>query len=365
MAVVALDARLTRQMSVGMKSYVRELVARVPRHAPGLEFLVFGNEPFEKLDANASFRPVGERVARNGGLGEQIAFPRLLERSGADLVHHMSVYAPRKARYPHVYTIHDLIHLRFPRYFSWKVPPYYKLIVGPVARSSRMVITDAQATVADLHALLHVPLDRVRVVPLGATEAFALDEPERIVRAARAAQRFGLERPYFIYAGNHRPHKNIQTLVEAWRMTQGACDLVLTEEGPFGFELASGKKTNGRILALGRISQEDLINLYAGCAGAVQPSLYEGFGLGALEAMCAGAPVIVARTQALLELVGSASLTFGPHDGPELARHMDALLADPALAQRLRNAGRSRARDFSWERTAQLTAAVYHEALAC
>jgi glycosyltransferase involved in cell wall biosynthesis len=359
---IALDARLTRQMSVGMQTYVRELVARLPAHAPQFKFLIFGNEPFGQLPGNAAFHAVAPRIARNGGLGEQFLFARLLEQSRSDLVHYMSVYAPRSCKLAHLYTIHDLIHLRFPRYFSWKVPPYYRLVVRPVAQSAQFVITDAGATVADLQGYLGVSPSRTRVVPLAVADGFSLDEQARLVKAQVARQRFHIERPYFVYAGNHRPHKNIKTLVEAWRMTSQPCDLVLTEDGPFGFSLDSGTKSNGKILAVGHVGQDELVALYAGCAAAVQPSLYEGFGLGTLEAMSAGAPVIVARTPVLLELASDAALTFGPTDTVQLAKHLQALLSDAALVSKLRVAGRSRARDFSWNRTASMTAQIYGEA---
>jgi glycosyltransferase involved in cell wall biosynthesis len=361
---IALDARLTRQMSVGMKTYVRELVARLPAQAPQFNFLIFSNEPFEGLPANATFRQVAPNVASNGGPGEQFLFARLLEQSRPALVHYMSVYAPRRCGLAHLYTIHDLIHLRFPRYFSWKVPPYYQLVVRPVAKTAKFVITDARATVGDLQAYLGVVPSRTRVVPLAAADAFSLEEQARLAKAQAARQRFQLDRPYFVYAGNHRPHKNIRTLVEAWRMTSAACDLVLTEDGPFGFSLDSETKSNGKILTVGHVSQDELVALYAGCAGAVQPSFYEGFGLGALEAMSAGAPVIVARTPVLLELVGDAALTFVPSDSAELSRHLQTLLSDAAIVAKLRGVGRSRARDFSWDHTASMTAQIYGEAQA-
>lgn len=365
MPTVALDARVTRQMSVGMKAYVRELVARVPGIALDLRFILYGNEPFNELAPNATFHRLPAGLASNGGLGEQFSLPGLFERSGADLVHHMSIYAPARARYPHIYTIHDLIHLRFPTYFSWKIPPYYRFVVGPVARSARCVITDAQATVADLLSYLKVPRDRTRVVPLGVAEAFSLDEPMRAARAQEAAQRLQLARPYFIYSGNHRPHKNIETLVEAWRMMAMPSDLVLTEDGPFGFSLDAQPPHGGRIRAVGHVSQAELIDLYAGCAAAVQPSLYEGFGLGALEAMSAGAPTIVAGTPALLELTSGAALTFVPQDAAELARHLETVLSDPGVSEALRARGRARAREFSWNNTARATVQIYREVLAC
>ena len=177
--LIALDARLTRQMSVGMKAYVRELVARLPGAAPDLEFAVYSNEKLDVSEPNARFVCLSAFAASNGGVGEQFVLPQRLQAAGADLIHYMSVYAPRRSRTAYVYTIHDLIHLRFPHYFSWKVPPYYRFVVGPVARAASAVITDARATVADLDELLHVAAARVRVIPLGVSEQFTLEDDQR------------------------------------------------------------------------------------------------------------------------------------------------------------------------------------------
>ncbi|MDQ6766470.1 MAG: glycosyltransferase family 4 protein [Candidatus Eremiobacteraeota bacterium] len=362
--VVALDARLTRQMSVGMKAYVRELVARLPAQAADLQFLVFSNEELQVPSSNARLVRVSAFTSQNGAIGEQLVYPAQLRRSGPDLIHYMSVYAPRRSQLAHVYTIHDLIHLRFPNYFSWKVPPYYRFIVGPIARSARTVITDASATIADLRRFLGVALERARVIPLGVAETFRLDDDERTRLAGLARSRFGLERPYFLYAGNHRPHKNLQTLCEAWYdLLALPCDLVVTGDGPLGYLSARGKKTNGKLHLTGHVSMEDLVSLYAGCVASVQPSLYEGFGLSVLEAMASGAPAIVAQTPALLEVGGDAVATFPPTDAAALASIMTLVLSDAYEASRLRNAGRERVRAFSWDATARATVDVYREAL--
>src|SRR5579864_1211083 len=161
-------------MSIGMKIYVRELVARLPRVAPDLQFAVFTNEELSISSANAVRIPVNEFAAANGAIGEQLLYPRQLRKRRPDLIHYMSVYAPRATRCRHVYTIHDLIHLRLPQYFSWKVPLYYRYVAGPVARSSEAVITDATATAADLITFLGVQSNRTRVIPLGVSERFIL-----------------------------------------------------------------------------------------------------------------------------------------------------------------------------------------------
>jgi len=358
---VVLDARFTRQMSVGMRTYVRELIARLPRAAPDLEFSAVSN--VEICAPGLEVIRIGESTSANVSIGEQIRLPALLRGRGA-LVHYMSVYAPRFSPLPHVYTIHDLIHRRFPEYFSWKIPAFYRFVARPVAHAARAVITDARATIPDLVRYLGVEERSVRVVPLGVSETFVVDEASRAQRAAAVRERFGLRAPYVLYAGNHRKHKNLDTLVDAWTRLERPCDLVLTEDGPFAFDRDRYVSQNGRMVTLGHIDEDLLVALYAGCAAAVQPSSYEGFGLSVLEGMAAGAPVIVARTPALLEVAGDAALAFAHDNASALTAQLNAVLAGGPAIDDLRARGRRRAAEFTWDRTARLTAAVYREALA-
>lgn len=357
-----MDARLTRQMSVGMKTYVRELVRRLPAAAPDLRLVVFSNEALD-VPPPARFVRVDPMLAVNASVGEQIGLPMLMRRHRAALAHFMSLYAPRFPGLPYVYTIHDLIHLRFPEYSSWKIPLYYRWLVGPDARNADAVLVDSGATKYDVAAFLAVDASRVRVTPLGVRETFILDEEERARRGARARQRFGLENPYVFYAGNHRKHKNVDTLVAAWRALADPCDLALTEDRRFPFETDRYEKAGGRIVRLGHVGDDELIDLYAGCAATVQPSLFEGFGLSVLEGMAAGAPVLVAQTPALLEVAGDAAATFSPLDAGSLSALLHEVLTDEARATELRRRGRARARQFSWDETARRTVDAYREVL--
>lgn len=363
--LVAIDARMTSQMSVGMKLYVRELVKRLPRVAPDLAFVAVINEDVERHPDMGAVR-IADSAAMNASLGEMFALPRLMARMQPALGHYTTPYAPRWSPYPHVYTIHDLIHRRFPQYHSWKIPPYYTLLVGPVARAARAVIVPTKATIPDVERFLGVPPARIRPVPLGVSEAFASaceDGGRPDTDAAAIVKRFGLRQTYLLYAGNHRRHKNLETLAKAWMLLEDPCDLALTEDGPFDFDVDRYVKTHGRIVRLGHVGERDLIGLYAASTAAVQPSLLEGFGLTVLEAMAAGAPCVVAQTPALLEVTQGAALTFPPRNHDALAAALTTLLRDPAEAERLRVAGRARAAGFSWDATALGTAAVYREAI--
>lgn len=358
---MAIDARMTDQMSIGMKTYVRELVQRLPRVATDLRFIAVVNDDVETHPDMGTLR-IEQHSSRNASWGEFVTLPSLMNRMRPAVGHYPTIYAPRWSPYPYVYTIQDLIHRRFPQYHSWKIPPYYALVVGPVARHAATVIVPTRATVPDVERYLGVEAVRVRSVPLGVGDTFRA-AGSTAPGSTGIRERFGLSRPFFLYAGNHRRHKNLETLVLAWSAVEDACDLVITEDGAFDFDIDRYVKPHGRIVRLGRVDERDLVELYAASAGAVQPSLYEGFGLTVVEAMAAGAPCVVAETPALLEVAGGASLTFPPRDADALARVMRTLLHDQREVARLRAAGRGRAASFSWDETARGTASVYREVI--
>lgn len=333
-ALVALDARLTRQMSIGMKTYARELTARLPRVAPDMRFTAF-------------------RQGSNFGWEEQIALPRAIRHSGASLTHFLSLYAPAIAPQPYVVTIHDLIHLHFPQYFKSKVPVYYRTVVRLVTRRAARVITDDDRTVDDLQRYLGVDPARVRVVPLGVEDRYLQEaEPLRTTR------------PYLLYAGNHRPHKDLSTLLEAWASLpqRYAVDLYLTGADDFNGALEAHSTGTRRALALGDVPADRMPSYYAGAAALVHPALLEGFGLPMLEAMACGCPVIAAEPSVPRALAG-AVVTFPARNADAARRAIEQILDDSALRARLVEEGRSRARMLTWDRCAMLTAQIYREVL--
>jgi glycosyltransferase involved in cell wall biosynthesis len=327
---VALDLPRIRQLSAGMKAYAEELSARLPRVAPDLHFAT---------------------VVRTSALGfeEQVSVPLALRRTRARLVHFLSVYAPLFAPRPYVITIHDLIHLRFPEYFKRRVGPYYATVVRGVCARAARVITDDERTVEDLRRFLGVTPESVVVIPLGVDDAFL---GETIPAA--------LPRPYFLYAGNHREHKDLPTLFAAWQALDPGweVDLLLTGDDDLRADVVRPRRERGELRFLGNVESVRLAQLYAGTVSLVHPALSEGFGLPMLEAAAAGAPVIACE-DAVPSILRPFVRTFAARDVRALAALMAAARDGPKPPE----AARRFARALTWDRCAERTAEVYRNVL--
>jgi glycosyltransferase involved in cell wall biosynthesis len=334
---IALDARATRQLSLGMLRYIEELLHWLPLVAPDLTFL-----PFEE----------GEVLS----YGEQVALPAALRRSSAAFVHHLSLYAPVVPSIPAIVTIHDLIHMRYPRNFKTHVQPYYHLVVRMLCNRARRIITDDEKTVEDLVQYLGVSREKIRVVPLGVGGIFLdprFDEaPGEALRA---------EPPYLFYAGNHREHKDLATAIRAWAELPDELrlDFVLTGEDDIAPEWPRVRPNGARLRFLGTLQDARLASLLHGARALVYPSLCEGFGLPMLEALAVGT-LVIASDRAIPEVLRSHAITFKAGDAVALRRAILTLLANDFQDRQRR---RSYSANFTWERTARATAAVYREVL--
>ena len=327
---VALDLPRMRHMSVGMTAYAEELAARLPRVAPDLRFAT---------------------VVRTSALdlAEQLALPLRLWRERPRLVHHLSVYAPLLGTRPSIVTIHDLIHLRYPALFKNRVGPYYATVVRAVCARATRIITDDERTIDDLERYLGIAPRKVAVVALGVDDRF-------FAEVAKPST----ERPYFLYVGNHKPHKDLATLFAAWAALDPACDVDLWLTGADDLSGATTLpgRSRGRIRFLGDVGARDLAVFYRGASALVHPALCEGFGLPLLEAMALGTPVIACR-DAIPSVLAPFAVAFEPRDARALATAMQRAWATPTDP----SAARGFARTLTWDRCARKTAEVYRAVL--
>ena len=182
---------------------------------------------------------------------------------------------------------------------------------------------------------------------------------------------FGLtpDRPYILTVGNVQPRKNLIRLIEAFTELVSARghDLDLVVVGPRRFRsediVRSGERVSHRVRFTGYVTDRQLAACYRCSTAFVLPSLYEGFGLPALEALAHGVPTACSDAGALPEVCGTAAIMFDPHSVEAIVEALDRVLMDTSLRQRLSSEGPKRADEFSWQRTAKLTLESYQKAV--
>jgi glycosyltransferase involved in cell wall biosynthesis len=322
---VALATAVTPRASVGMRLYARALHERLPRVAPDLAVI--------SVDAPLA------------------ALPFALHAAHPQLVHLPYLENPPLIPRPYTAMVHDLIHLRFPQFFGRATALYWRFLAAPIYRGAARVLVSDQRVADDCVALLGIEAARIRVVPLGYDEGILTAEPCRT------------ELPYLFYAGNHRPHKGLDTLYAAWRdlPEELAIDLVLT--GPDEPQVhAQFRRKRGAIAFVGDLDPQALASRYRGALAYVQPSLAEGFGIPSLEAAVAGTPVIGTSTS-VPAVVAPYAQTFAPGDVRTLAVLLAGVVGDPEAARQRAAEGAVALRAYTWDRFAVSTAAVFREVL--
>jgi glycosyltransferase involved in cell wall biosynthesis len=296
---------------------------------------------------------------------EQTLLPRMLRKLQVDLVHSPHYTIPLQATgTARVVTFHDMIFLLHPEYHQRAKVMFFRRMIREAARRADHIIADSDATRRDAIRLLGVPGDAVTTVPLAADERFRpLADLERI---DRVRDRYGLRQPFILTVATLEPRKNLVAALQVLvRLRQRGLDCRLAVAGARGWgdekllqELTAGGLAQ-HVRVLGFVADEDLPALYAAAHVLLYPSLYEGFGLPPLEAMACGVPVIASNRSSMPEVVGDGGLLIDPQDPDAMAAAAERLLRDPAERQRWSERGVRRAADFSWERTARLTYAVY------
>jgi glycosyltransferase involved in cell wall biosynthesis len=306
-------------------------------------------------------------VERLGELPE--GFELMLERVpgpvAADLLHCTSHSVPSSWCGPLVFTIYDLSFLSMPTAHTLHNRVHCNVGLARALARRAQLVAISETTRDALAQQLRVEPSQVTVAPPAADARFA-PQNEAVVRLLRS--RCGLPERFVLSVGTLEPRKNLPALIEAYRRLpadlRSDCPLVLAGGEGWGDVLAGAisaplEDASGEIRVLGIVDDEDLPALYASATVFAYPSLLEGFGLPALEAMACGVPVLVGDSSSLPEVVGDAALKVDVTDPAAIAQGLERLLTDPGFAGQLGRAGTSRARYFSWQSTAERMHELY------
>ncbi|MCF7958660.1 MAG: glycosyltransferase family 4 protein [Phycisphaerae bacterium] len=314
---------------------------------------------------------------KNGclSLGHHLEFRPIQDDS--DVYHYPHFDMPLGLKGPSlVMTIHDLYPLTLPGYCSRLKRIYFRYIAAKNARRASRVITISKNTKRDIIEQLNIPAEKITVINQGYSDQFHPIDDKTFL--ATIAQKYHLPETFILYTGNHKPHKNIARLIQAFAQLPGALQkkypLILT--GPITNDTthlinlaksltltATTKPTTPQadLTFLGLIDADDLPALYNLASLGVLPSLYEGFGLAPLEAMVCGTPAICSNTSATPEVAGNAARMFDPYNINDIAKTLQAALQNDINNPTVQQAGFQNAKRFSWKKNANLTYQLYKE----
>jgi glycosyltransferase involved in cell wall biosynthesis len=359
------------QRETGNERYTLNLIAGLAQVDAESRYLLLVTDPAPlqralTLPPNFAILPV--RPAANS-LRLAWAMPRACRHGGAQVLH-VSYTAPPFCSCPTVVTVHDISYESFPHFFSLRDRLLLSITVPLSCRRAARVIAVSEWTKRDLVQRYGIAAEKIRVIHEAADERFNPGVPAGEVVRVRAQHVAGQR--YILAVGNLQPRKNLARLVDAFAalIADGAVeeDLVLAIAGQVhwrGSTLYQAVEAQGmqqRVRFLGYVPDEDLPALYRGAVVFAHPALYEGFGLPPLEAMACGTPVVCSNAASLPEVVGEAAVLFDPQDTGALSRALRDLLGDEERRRALASAGQARAAQFSWQRAARETVAVYREA---
>lgn len=367
---IGIDARMMGK-GFGIARYVEQLVLHLLSIDTENEYVLFlQNDNWNEIAHNL---PGVKKVLDNISwytLQEQLMYTKIIQKEKVDLMHFPHWNIPYFYHNPYVVTIHDLIMFHYPRAEAttlgpvkfWLKDQAHRMLLRKVTGQAKHILTTSEFTKQDIHETLNVPLKKMTVTyqaPFMSSQPMEIDRPGIL-------ERYKISKPYVLYVGSAYPHKNLERLLEAWK--------VFEQKYGFDYQLVlAGKESyfykrlqsiiSHSVICTGFVPDEELSFLYKNASLYVFPSLYEGFGLPPLEAMAHGVPVISSNRSCLPEVLQNAALYFDPENITDMAQALDDGLHDEKLRQDLKEKSISVLQKYSWEILATQTLSVYKSTL--
>lgn len=340
---IGIDARLINQTGVGR--YIRNLIAELAKIDQKNNYVVFVRDD--------SWKPPNERWTKRmvnvpwHSVSEQLIMPWVFAREHLDLVHVPYFNVPIFYPGSFIVTIHDLTILHFDTGKATTLPfPLYRLRRLGYRIALAVGFARAKRIIAVSHATKQELIDHFRLDPEKIVVTYeGVDERLKTQVVGRKI----IKDSYFLYVGNAYPHKNLETLLKAFQGNNAK--LVLVGKDDYFYRRIKASLLNDRVVFFGEADDRELANLYHNAIALVFPSLMEGFGLPALEALALGCPVIASDIPVFHEILGDAVTYFDPRNPQDLKEALVGAMRKPKKGLVL---GR-----YSWSALASATLAVY------
>ncbi len=361
---IAVDAIPLLVRSAGVKNYLYHWIVHL-RRLLGEDYVALF--PFldrlDHLDHEGSIADRPGTLARQGLLFALNLWPDNSSLPGTlvDLMSTADIFHATKLLHPPhrprlTATLHDMTCWLLPQFHQAANVAAEKRFAATIWKRADGLMAVSESTRRDAIQVLGLDPARIRVIYPGVASAYFTADT---ATAAAARLKHALNRPYALYVGTVEPRKNLAGMLDAWAALSASVrqefDLVLA--GPEGWQSAETmqrlRSDTGGVRYMGYVPETDLPGITAGASAFVYPSFYEGFGFPVAQAMAAGVPVVTSNISSLPEVTGGAAALIDPYSVSEIRDALETLLTSPAMRARLSDAGRSRARIFTWDACAR------------
>ena len=357
---IAFDAKRAFANRRGLGNYSRDVLRLVEHYAPENEYVLFGCP-------TGSFEPGEAKVVSPRGLWR--LFPSLWRSfgcvnslEGIDIYHGLSGELPFGIHRKHVktvVTIHDAIFIRYPELYSATYCWLFTRKVQYACKHADLIIAISEQTKSDIIEYFHADERKIHVVYQGCNNRFR--EPVSAQQLEEVRKRYALPDRYLLAVGAIEPRKNLKRLIEAMNIAQTDLPLVAVGgKNAYAEELAKyAKERKVDLRYLHNLPFEDLPAVYKGAELFCYPSIFEGFGIPILEAMCIGTPVLTSKGSCFAETGGDAALYADPVNPEEIAAQLTRVLSDETLRKQMIAKGHEQAEQFTDEKVVNNLLKIY------
>ncbi len=370
---IGIDGRMLGPKQGGLGRYIQQLIIHLEKIDNNNEYVIFLRKENwnDYQPVNLKFKKVLADISWYGW-EEQILFPLIINQEKIDLMHFPHWNVPVLYNKNFVVTIHDLLLIHFPTrrastlgpLLYWFKNTMFRFSLNHATKMTKKIITISEFSKQDIIKTLKINPKKVVVTYLSPTKETSSEAPFSLYK------KYSINKPYWLYVGVAYPHKNLNTLIDAWE--------IFSQQNNFSYQLVlAGKKNyfynqiekyiNNKkikdVIITDFIPDTELSELYRNASLYVFPSLYEGFGLPPLEAMQYDLPVISSDQTCLPEILGDAAQYFDAKNPHSIVAAADLVIKDNNARKKLILNGQKRLQKYSWNNTASKTLQIYMEVL--